>query len=291
MAHTRDAAKRHKAAVVESALFNPDVVFILAALLEAQDLCRVSLTCKTLGGKQAEYNDLSLVEAAARRMFECASEWEMSCLPKYDDEGWIELYHHLLMLRSKLTFDQLVGNSIQYGADQSTVQTLAPNERSCSTALCSNHVMRSGRHFAAFTKFAAFGSAIGVVRPVQINRSDFDDGALREFSPRMQRFREYLRGKQTDRWNDSNVQCCAVGIYGGFFWYDWTCNKEVTRVEGFQRGAPIGLLLDLDDGTLSVYQNGRSLGVMKDGLSGEYCWYATVFGKPITIKRGLAPYG
>ena len=283
MARTRDAAKRQKVAVVESALFNPDVVFLLAALLDARDLCRVSLTCKTLGGKQTEYNGLSLVEAAARRMFECASEWERSCLPKYNDEGWIELYRHLLMLRSKLTFDQLVGDNIQYGADQSTVQI--SGAISWSSALCSNHVMRSGRHFAVFKNFP-----VGVVRPVQIIRSDFDDG-LRGFSPTTPRFKEYLRGKQTDRWNDSNVHCCEVGAYGGFCWSDWTRDKEDTWIEGFQGGAPIGLLLDLDDGTLSVYQNGRSLGVMKDGLSGEYCWYATVFGKPITIKRGLAPYG
>ena len=42
------------------------------------------------------------------RLLECASDWERSCLPKYDDEAWIKLYHHLLMLRSKLTFDRLV---------------------------------------------------------------------------------------------------------------------------------------------------------------------------------------
>ena len=288
MARTRDAAKRQKVAVVESALFNPDVVFLLAALLDARDLCRVSLTCKTLGGKQTEYNGLSLVEAAARRMFECASEWERSCLPKYNDEGWIELYRHLLMLRSKLTFDQLVGDNIQYGADHSTVQTI-PGKRSFSTALCSNHVMRSGRHFAVFTKLADVGENIGVVRPVQINRSDLDDG-LRNFCPIVIRSRywEYLRSQQTDRWNDSNVHCCAVNIIG-FFSSDWTRNAESTRIEDFQRDFPFALLLDLDDGTLSLYQNGRSLGVLKDGLSGEYCWYARVLEKSVTIKRGLAP--
>jgi len=190
-----------------------------------------------------------------------------------------------------LTFDQLAGDNVQYGADQSTVQTF-PGLISWSSALCSNHVMRSGRHFAAFTKLADnYDTTVGVVRPVQINRSDFRGGALREFSPRMPRYWEYLRGKQTDRWNDSNVQCCAVIAHAGFFWYDWAHDEEHTRIEGFQGGASIGLLLDLDDGTLSMYQNGRSLGVLKDSLSGEYCWYATVFGKPITIKRGLAPYG
>ena len=52
----------------------------------------MSLTCKTLGGRQAEHNGLSLAEEASRRMFECASVWERSCLRKHDDEGWIELY-------------------------------------------------------------------------------------------------------------------------------------------------------------------------------------------------------
>ena len=59
MARTRNAVKRQKVATVESALFNPDVVFLLAALLDARDLCQVSLTCKTLGGKQAAYSGLS----------------------------------------------------------------------------------------------------------------------------------------------------------------------------------------------------------------------------------------
>ena len=92
MARTRNAVKRQKVAAVESALFNPDVVFLLAGLLDARDLCQVSLTCKALGGKQAANNGLSLVEEAARQLFEqSATEWERSCLPKYDDESWIEV--------------------------------------------------------------------------------------------------------------------------------------------------------------------------------------------------------
>ena len=125
-------------ATVQSALFNPDVVFLLAGLLEARDLCQVSLTCKMLGGRQVEDNGQSLVEEASRRMFECASDWERSCLRKHEDEGWIELYLHLLMPRSKLTFDQLVGANIQYGEDRSTVQLISRG-RGVSSALCSNH--------------------------------------------------------------------------------------------------------------------------------------------------------
>lgn len=51
----------------------------------------------------------------------------------------------------------------------------------------------------------------------------------------------------------------------------------------------VGLLLDLDAGTLTVYKNG----VMKDGLSGEYCWLMSVQGASnstaVQIKRGYIP--
>ena len=46
------------------------------------------------------------------------------------------------------------------------------------------------------------------------------------------------------------------------------------------------MLLDLDEGTLSVYKN-RRLGVMKRGLAGHYCWFASLLpGRQVTIKRG-----
>ena len=48
MVRTRNAVERKKVADVESAQFNPDVVFLLVALLDARDLCQVSLTCKAL---------------------------------------------------------------------------------------------------------------------------------------------------------------------------------------------------------------------------------------------------
>ena len=52
----------------------------------------------------------------------------------------------------------------------------------------------------------------------------------------------------------------------------------------------IGLLLDLDEGTLSIFKNGRRLGVMKDGLDGEYCWFATVdMACMINMHKGEVP--
>jgi len=55
----------------------------------------------------------------------------------------------------------------------------------------------------------------------------------------------------------------------------------------------VGLLLDLDAGTLSVFKDGMNLGVMKEGLTGSYCWYVlyyfSVYSRKcsVNIKRGM----
>jgi len=292
--------KRQKAADVESALFNPDVVFLLAALLQPRDLCHLALTCKAMGGRQAAYDGLSLAEEAARLLFECASGWERSCLPKYRDEGWIELYHHLLMLRSKLTFDQLVGDNIQYGEEPSTaLTTAAGHSTGMSTAMCSNHVMRAGRHFTFFTVVEDETNGrgmIGIMRPIQIDVSittgpPFLPGAI-VFNPTVFELWGYLRSKRTERWGDSDVHCCIMDTYyGKFNWLDWAVLRPYDHnygrmdIYGYEPSRlPIGLLLDLDEGTLSLYQNGQRLATMKDGLSGEYCWYGAVQGDNVSIS-------
>ena len=61
-------------------------------------------------------------------------------------------------------------------------------------------------------------------------------------------------------------------------------------MEACHSGDTIGMLLNLDEGTLTVYKNNRRLGVLKDGLSGSYCWFVSVStGDAISIKRGEPP--
>ena len=65
-------------------------------------------------------------------------------------------------------------------------------------------------------------------------------------------------------------------------WTDW--EREVEHwetwegMEDCEAGDTIGMLLDFNNGTLAVYKSNRRLGVMKDGLSGSYCWYVTLIG-------------
>ena len=60
--------------------------------------------------------------------------------------------------------------------------------------------------------------------------------------------------------------------------------------ESTTSGDELGMLLDLDEGTLSVYKNGTQLGVMKRGLAGPYCWVITLYEREqFSIKRGTIP--
>ena len=88
------------------------------------------------------------------------------------------------------------------------------------------------------------------------------------------------------------MDCCSIGADGLFVWFDWeTFGGSCTNIEGLEEDAQMGLLLDLDEGTLSIYQNGQRLAVLKDGLSGEYCWWLAIvkWGAPVSIRRGLDP--
>ena len=244
LTNTMDRANKKQKMTVESALLNPDVAYHMAAFLDARDLGQVSKTCKALGSNDGNTsNGLSVTEEAARRLYESASDEERAMLPRYKGESWIELYHHLLMQRSMLTFDQLVGNGfIRHGGDgedPSTVEFSSrfQGHRMNVAALCSKNVMRSGKHFTNWSFGNGDGSwgggvtlanfawdSIGVMRPVHIDIADFDFGKgfgtnCRRDSKHREFLVGYLRGQRTDRWNDSNIHCCILEAGGRFHWY------------------------------------------------------------------------
>ena len=76
-------------------------------------------------------------------------------------------------------------------------------------------------------------------------------------------------------------------------YYDGTRSHITEDWEGMETMSPvdeIGMLLDLDEGTLSVYKNGRKLGIMERGLAGHYCWVVSMHsGMQVSIKRGTIP--
>jgi len=285
------AVKRQRVAVVESALANIDVVSQFAAFLEAKDLCQVKATCKALGSANddAAINGLSVTEEAARRAYEGASDEEKAMLPRYIDESWTELYHHLLMLRARLTFDQLVGIDIEYrDGDKAAVRSFGGR----TSAVCGNHVMRAGKHWATFTctTTTLYNLSVGVIRPLP----GWEKRGLDSFNPALREFRSHLLRERTVRW-EGDVDYCCFYVYGQCYCSNWEgTDSQRCHWEGIddydRRIKTLGMLLDLDIGTLSLYQNGRRLGTLKDGLAGVYCWITCLGGnrgdESVSIKRG-----
>jgi hypothetical protein len=54
-------------------------------------------------------------------------------------------------------------------------------------------------------------------------------------------------------------------------------------------GDCIGLLLDLDVGSLTVYKNDERLGVIADDLGGEFCWAITLANPGPSARIESAP--
>ena len=112
----------------------------------------------------------------------------------------------------------------------------------CKVAMC------VGRHFAQFTVLRGPSSWPGMMFGLLRPGYDVEDGA-----------------------NEQEV-------YGHCFYntFDGKCYPGGHNWEGRQtareEGDRIGLLLDLDQASMTVYKNDEWLGVMATGLSGEYSW-------------------
>jgi hypothetical protein len=107
---------------------------------------------------------------------------------------------------------------------------------------------RKGRHFAEFTILRGTDVRVGVIRPGW----DVEAGG--------------------DAWAAHGH--CLYHVGNGA-----RCpgQKEWEGRQRAQKGDRIGLLLDLDQGCMSIYKNGSRLGLLQhSGLSGQFCWAATL---------------
>ena len=269
-----------------------DIVVRFASYLCSRDLVNLSLTCRRFGNKNAD--GLSLMEDTAKHIICNAQQDERDTLQRMADQSYIELYSELEQYRAPRVFDQLIGGLISYlGNDKSLVECTGYGSTS-QTAIC-NHVMRSGRHYVNFTIVNNSSINIGIVRPLP----NWDKKGLELFDPLScsQNYHELL-SERTERWGNSPVHHCALQIsYGGYCWSDWIrqyyedCEWDGSEEVFFDNGDKVGMLLDFDSGTLSLYKNGHRVCVMKDGLSGEYCWTVSMWsnGESVCIEKGSIP--
>lgn len=112
-------------------------------------------------------------------------------------------------------------------------------------------IMRSGRHCAEFVMGpnATAHHSFGVIRP------EWDVEGDRRF-------------------HDMDPRHCSFANHC-FFHTDGTrmpCSRKWDGMRRANRGDRVTLLLDLGAGTMTVYINDETLGVMATGLSGDYSW-------------------
>ncbi|EJK50270.1 hypothetical protein THAOC_30788 [Thalassiosira oceanica] len=278
-----DLVKKFKMIVsfMNLSLFDDDLVVSALSFLGSDDLVSLAKTSKRFGLPHGN-DQMSLVERAACRAFMVsASQEEAAKLPKYADESHLELLRQLEIGRAEMGFDLLIGDSIQYEDPLTTsrVRSVHPE----SIAVCRRNVMRAGKHFVQFSqKTSCFD--VGVIRP--IDRRQFGScisrivpmpaGGTDLSSEEIAHMHVTLMSAKSDRWKGT-VHCASYfHLTSEAEWTDWETHgrKVMENSQDFDRfGHIFGLLLDLDAGTLSLFANGNNIGLIKDGLAGEYCWF------------------
>jgi len=189
----------------------------------------------------------------------------------------------------------------------------------------SNHVMKEGRHYCTIKVTDNKEACItaGICRSMENFDPEFAFEHERKRQKEIQRMFPMV-GADVDRFAlcgetmspiynvstyaqwDSNCHACAYNAASGkAMWVGWDSEKddpndqlkdiEITEWEGMETlppGSVLGLLLDLDEGTLTVYKDNRRLGVMKDGLEGSFCWFVETFHPcEVEINREPVPSG
>ena len=249
---------------------------------------------------------ISLMEVAAHTVLQTKwSEDERNALPRREDESWIGLYQEFLsVFRLPLQFDKLVGVDIDYVDSTDKTKVFATGSIHGS-AICSN-IMRAGKHYVSFQvtdddPSTNYGISCGIMRP-----TTNDITILEKCYPANCDLSTFSLKDYERLHTDNNVDCCLLSTYYGngiirSKWREWKESElramnegqrwhaeMMNRIRSFHweeeertqtTNFKIGMALDLDEGTLDVYKNGRRLGTMMSGLVGEYCWVVPLFNE------------
>ena len=235
-------------------------IIIAAALADPRDLLRLARACRrfaikciaapahrttTSGGgtaaaaaaQQAEM--WSIAEEAARRRIAACTDQERGWVPRRGQESWLGLMWEVQSLRRGAVLGQS-HETITLSEGGALATKDAPSSFRTAASKVS---MRAGRHYAEITVVSGSDMMFGVIRPgwdVEGGHGALDvDGHC---------FYETYDGHR---------------LPGGHHW---------EGMQGAVEGDRIGMLLDLDQGSMTVYKNDERLGVMATGLSGEYSW-------------------
>jgi hypothetical protein len=234
-------------------------IIIACALTDPRDLLHLAAACRRFftkciaapahrttasGGAAAaaEATEMwSIIEEVARRWIADCSDQEQGWVPRRGRESWLGLMWEVEVLRRGAVFGR--SHELITLSEGGALATKGVNDLAYRAA-ASKAVMRAGRHYAQFTVLSGCEKLFGVIRPGW----DVEGGE-----------------------NAFTVDGHCFYDAGSGFRFPGENNWEGMQ-DAEEEGDRIGLLLDLDQGTMTVYKNDERLGVMATGLSGEYSW-------------------
>ena len=168
----------------------------------------------------------SIIEEAARHWIATCTDQERGWVPRRGRESWLGLMWEVEVLRRSAVFGrshELI--TLSEGGSVATKGEVGDQQR----AAASKAVMRAGCHYAQFTVVSSQAGSMffGVIRPGW----DVEGG----------QYAEYVDG-----------HC----FYDTYYGERYPGSRHWEGMEGaMQDGERIGLLLDLDLGTMTVYKN------------------------------------
>jgi hypothetical protein len=254
-------------------------ILIAAALTSAADLLHLAAACRRFALKciaapwaprgasssgaaatQQQLGTWSIAEEVARRWIADCTEQQRGWVPRRGRESWLGLMWEVESLRRAAVFGRSHAEIML--SEGGALATMGYGEGWPVAA--SKVVMRAGWHYAQFTVVSGcMVMLFGVIRP---------------------------------GWDVEGGQHAYV-VDGHCFYYTASgdCYPSLSEWEGMQsamkQGDRIGLLLDLDRGTMTGYKNDERLGVMATDLSGEYSWAVTLIdeGDSARIEAAALP--
>eukprot|EP01046_Picozoa_sp_COSAG06_P037614 COSAG06_NODE_4265_length_4419_cov_9.045139_1_plen_302_part_00 len=246
------------------------------ALTDPRDLLALALACRRFftkciaappppsaasGGTAAaaqQAETWSIIQEAARQWITTCADQEQGWVPRRGRESWLGLMWEVESLRCAVVLGRS-HESITLSEGGSVATKPFGHHRHTAA---SKAAMRAGRHYAQFTVEDGSFMCFGAIRP------GWD--------------------VQAGHWWIAHMvdgHCFYSTGYG--YRYPGAHDWEGSQTAG--EGDRIGMLLDLDQGSMTVYKNDERLGVMAVGLSGEYCWAVSLGAQGNIARIEAAP--
>ena len=267
-------------------LTDDTLLHIASFLSTAKDLLCLRLSNKRFDIKcLAAPEFLCIPEEAGRRRLAGCSEHERAWVPRRGTESWLALLWELELLRLPLLFGR--SHARVTLSENGAVAMKESGMQTFWHAAASQRTMRAGRHFVQFTLETdptdRFDMFLGVIRPgwdVEGGVNGHSDEGLLD------------QGLLDDEGDGTVAPCCYRPLDGKCYpprrlpSPDHPLQLQWEGQQGAREdGDRIGMLLDLDEGSMTIWKNDVKLGVMvTEGLSGPFCWAAMLSTRNSRIR-------